>query len=194
MALDLFSVQAPEDTRYDLPVYFLGEFMSSNHSFQAKKNLTPMGENDGYQHLWLEAEAELSSNIFQMTWYNQKNFYTITSAVQVGDQALLTRIGAKDPNFNLRRDPGLIHRRTGGNTLFANVYEVHGHYDYDTEISVNSYSSIQSLEIIHESEDHVAIQFEIKSGEKYQFAFSQNDHNQSSNHTIQTVDEQLECY
>ena len=57
---------------------------------------------------------------------------------------------------------------------------------------MNSYSSIQSLEIIHESEDRVAIQLEIKSGEKYQFAFSQNDHNQSSNHTIQTVDEQLE--
>ncbi|MEQ8240868.1 MAG: heparinase II/III family protein, partial [Cyclobacteriaceae bacterium] len=47
LIIDLFSVQAPEKTRYDLPVYYMGEFMSSNQKFETNNDLTPMGTNDG---------------------------------------------------------------------------------------------------------------------------------------------------
>lgn len=192
LAIDLFSVQAPEGTRYDLPLYYLGELMSTNQKVEVKKDLLPMGEHDGYQHLWLEGEAALAGETFRMTWFNQKNFYTVTSAVQAGDQALLTRIGANDPNFNLRRDPGLIHRRTGGNTLFASLYESHGRYSYADEIPINSFTAVASLEVLHESADYIAVAFALKSGKQYYFAISQNNADESQAHSLQVEGEKLD--
>lgn len=191
MIIDLFSVQAPEGTRYDLPLYYMGELMSTNQEFETNNDLTPMGQHDGYQHLWQEAQVNLKGDVFRFTWFNKRNFFTMNSAVRQGDEVLLTRIGANDPNFNLRRDPGLIHRRTGGNTLFASLYELHGHYSYADEIPINSFTSIAGLDVLHESAEYVAIQILLKSGERYQFAFSLKDDNKSSNHSIQTSTRQL---
>ena len=67
LIIDLFSVQAPQETRYDLPLYYLGEVMSSNQKFQTNNELTPMGKESGYQHLWKEAQADLNGQIFRMT-------------------------------------------------------------------------------------------------------------------------------
>ncbi len=192
LIIDLFSVQAPEGTRYDLPLYYLGELMSTNQQFKTNNDLTPMGSNDGYQHLWQEAQSNLEGDLLRLTWFNKRNFYTMHSTVYKGDEALLTRIGANDPNFNLRRDPGLIHRRTGGNTVFASLYEMHGYYSYADEIPINSFTSIVDLDVLHDSAEYVAIQFVLKSGETYQFAFSLKDDNESSKHTIELTGGELE--
>ena len=192
LIIDLFSVQADQESRYDLPLYYLGEVMSTNQKFQTNNDLTPMGEESGYQHLWKEAQTELSGQVFRMTWFNEKKFYTMTSTVNEGDQALLTRIGANDPNFNLRRDPGLIHRRTGGNTLFASLYEIHGRYSYADEIPINSFTSIANMEVLHESENYAAVQFQLKGGEKYEFAISLNDKKDRSEHKIEFESGNLE--
>ncbi|MCE7993321.1 MAG: alginate lyase family protein [Roseivirga sp.] len=192
LVIDLFSVQAPEGTRYDLPLYYMGELMSSNQEFQMRNDLSPMGKESGYQHLWLEGQTAIKGKSFRMTWFNQKNFYTVTSAVREGDEALLTRIGANDPNFNLRRDAGLIVRRTDGNTLFANLYETHGRYSYADEIPVNSFTSVSELSILHESADYVVLSFELKNGSSYLFAISQNDAAESHKHKLQIGSEKLE--
>lgn len=191
LVIDLFSVQAPEGSRYDLPLYYVGEFMSSNQKLQTNNDLTPMGNNDGYQHLWAEAQAELQGEIFSMTWFNKKRFYTMTSVVGSGDEMIMTRIGANDPNFNLRRDPGLIHRRKAGNTLFASLYEIHGSYDYAAERPINSFTSIGDLKILHQSEAYAAVQFQLKSGKSYQFAFSLLDESEESNHKVNAVNGEL---
>ncbi len=184
--IDLFSVQAPENTGYDLPLYYVGEFMSSNQKVQINNDLSPLGQESGYQHLWAEGKAMLESDHFRMTWFNNKKFYTITSVVESGDEVILTRIGANDPNFNLRRDPGLIHRRTGGNTIFASLYESHGSYDYSSELPSNLFTSVEELTVVHQSEDHVAVQFSLKKGEVFRFVFSLKDKEDSSDHRITT--------
>ena len=186
LIIDLFSVQAPMGTRYDLPIYYKGELMSTNQKFQTNNTLEPMGTNDGYQHLWQEAQTKFDGDVFRFTWFNKKNFFTMNSAIRRGDEGILTRIGANDPNYNLRRDPGLIQRRTAENTLFASLYEIHGRYDYSDEIPINAFTSIADLDVLHESAEYVAIKFQLKSGETYQFAFSLNDDNESMNHSIDT--------
>lgn len=191
LVIDLFSAQASEGTRYDLPLYYSGELMSTNQTFQMTNNLKPMGKESGYQHLWLEGEAELAGKTFQMTWFNKKKFYTITSAIQEGDQALLTRIGANDPNFNLRRDPGLIHRRVAGSTLFANLYETHGRYSYSDEIPINSFTSISRITILNQSADYAVVSFKLKNGNSYLFAISQNDSNETKSHSLKMEGEEL---
>ncbi|RED96594.1 heparinase II/III domain-containing protein [Marinoscillum furvescens] len=192
LVIDLFAVQAPEGTRYDLPLYYLGEFMSSNQDFETNDTLTPMGAHDGYQHLWQEAQAIAKGKVFRFTWFNKRNFFTMHSAVREGDELLLTRIGAYDPNFNLRRDPGLIHRRTSGNTLFASLYELHGSYDYTTERPLNLFTAIADFRVLHESADYVAVQFELKNGNRYVFAFSLTDDDESSRHQLQIENKNLE--
>ncbi len=184
LVLDLFSVSAPEGTRYDLPVYYLGEFMSSNQEFDTNNELSPMGTNDGYQHLWAEAQSQLKGDMMQFTWFNKKSFFTMTTAIQEGDEAIMTRIGANDPHFNLRRDPGLMLRRSAGNTLFASLYEKHGSYDYATERPLNLFSSIAGFETLHESDSYVAAQIKLKSGEQYLFTFSLGDDDSSTEHSL----------
>ncbi len=191
LIIDLFAVQAPEGTRYDLPLYYLGEMMSSNQEFETNNDLSAMGTNDGYQHLWQEALANLQGETFRFTWFNGRNFYSLNSATRAGDELLLTRIGANDPNFNLRRDPGMIHRRTGGNTLFASLYETHGFYSYPDEIPINSFTSVANLEILHESEEYVAVAFALQSGEHYLFAFSLQDASESGRHQLDLSTGQL---
>ena len=188
LVIDLFAVQASQGTRYDLPIYYLGELMSTNQELVLNNDLSPMGEHDGYQHLWQEGHTELKGSNFKMTWLNQRNFYSVTSIAEKGDQVILTRIGANDPSFNLRRDPGLIHRRKAGDTVFASLYEMHGSYSYSTEIPINSFSSITELKILNSSEEYLIIQFELQSGERYQFAFSLADDSEESQHTLKTQD------
>lgn len=192
LVIDLFSIQAPEGTRYDLPIYYQGELMSSNQKIKTNNTLSPMGENDGYQHLWAEGQSKLIGDVFRMTWFNQKKFYTISSAVESGDEVILTRIGANDPNFNLRRDPGMIHRRKGGNTLFSSVYEIHGSYDYSSERPLNIFTSIADLKVLHTSADYSSIELKLESGEKYRFSFSLNDKEETSNHSINITNGKLE--
>lgn len=192
LVIDLFSVQAPKGTRYDLPLYYQGELMSTNQKIETNNVLTPMGTNDGYQHLWAEGQTDLTGDVYRMTWFNNKRFYTITSIVEPGDEVLLTRIGANDPNFNLRRDPGMIHRRTGGNTLFASVYEMHGSYDYATERPLNLFTSVADIKVLSKSIDYAAVELTLESGEQYQFSFSLNDREETSNHSIGIPNGKLE--
>ena len=186
LVIDLLSVQAPAETRYDLPLYYVGEFMSSNQRLQTNNDLTPMGKESGYQHLWAEAQADLAGDLYRMTWFNKKRFYTVTSVIESGDEMILTRIGANDPNFNLRRDPGIIHRRTGGNTVFASLYEIHGSYDYSTERPLNLFTSIADLKVLHQSAEYIVVRFLLNSGEEYQLAFSLKDDSGSSQHAVKT--------
>jgi len=185
VVLDLFSIQSANETSYELPLYYKGELMSSNQKFQTNNELKPLGENFGYQHLWAEAQGELVGNTARLTWFNSGKFYSATSVVNEGDDMILTRIGANDPNFNLRRDPGLIHKRKAKNTLFTSLYEAHGNYDPSDEIPVNSFTSISNLEVLHESQDYVAVRFELKGGERYEFFFSLQESGESSMHKIE---------
>ncbi|MEM8565922.1 MAG: heparinase II/III family protein [Bacteroidota bacterium] len=190
VVIDLFAVQANQGTRYDLPIYYLGELMSTNQELVLNNDLLPMGEYDGYQHLWQEGHTELKGSNFKMTWLNQRNFYSVTSIAEEGDQVILTRIGANDPSFNLRRDPGLIHRRKAGDTVFASLYEMHGSYSYSTEIPINSFSSIAELKILHSSEEYLIIQFGLQSGEAYRFAFSLTNSAETGEHTVKVENSQ----
>lgn len=190
--LDLLNVKAEKEASYDLPLYFMGELMSTNQKFKTNNTLQPMGDNSGYQHLWTEAQGNMTGNLMQMTWFGKGKFYTMTSAVKEGDEMLLTRIGANDPNYDLRRDPGFIHRRNASNTLFASIYESHGFYSRSEEIPVNSFTSITNLKVLHESADYAVVQFELKTGSKYQFAFSMNDKDEKAKHKVQAGNEIIE--
>ena len=191
LVIDLFSVQAPEGTQFDLPHYYKGELMSTSQKLQSNNELTPMGKEFGYQHLWAEAQAKMTSDDFSMTWFNKKKFYTLTTAVQQGDMAILTRIGANDPNFDLRRDPGMILRRVSGNTLFASVIESHGSYSYSDERPINSFASVQAVKVLTDTKDYAAVSIELKNGTSYTFCIAKNNNSKTATHELQVASQLL---
>lgn len=186
LILDLMDLEATKSndslTQIELPLYYKGELMSTNLEIYAAINLSALGKDHGYQHLWKEAEAEVGEkDNFQMTWFNALKYYTLTSVVEGADQVYFTRIGANDPKFNLRRDPGILLRRKRANTLFVQVYEMHGSYDRSSEFPLNSYSSIKSLKILAKTKENFAIEIALKSGEKYLFCFQKESESRTKN-------------
>ena len=57
----------------------------------------------------LKAKRTAADNI-QFSRLSGGRFYTLTSATNPADELLFTRLGANDPEFNLRRDPALMIR------------------------------------------------------------------------------------
>ena len=123
LVIDLLQVHSTATHTYDLPFYYLGQLIATKN---ATKTYTverrPLGSTNGYQHLWLEAEGVGSEGV-QFTWLNGARYYSVTSAADSLTSVFFTRIGAGDPEFNLRNEPGIILRKTGTSEVFASVIE-----------------------------------------------------------------------
>lgn len=184
--IDVFKVKSAKNNQYDLPFHFLGQIMSANFKYSVPKTLSALGDSNGYQHLWKTGEGKTDSNNAKLSWFSNQRFYTLTTAVSADDELLFTRLGANDPNFNLRSDQAFILRRNNANnTTFASIIETHGHYDPVNEIATNSYSSIKSLQIIHESDNYTAVSFTENSGNKWILILADNN---SLKETIHNLD------
>ena len=127
LVIDLLQVNSDKPRQIDLPLYFKGHLIESSPNIVAKQTLRPLGESDGYQHLWRLGETESKQAEFSFTWLQQGRFYTYKAHANVDMQALFTRVGAGDPEFSLRPEQGLLLRaqRAQEFTLVA-VLEPHG--------------------------------------------------------------------
>lgn len=135
---------------YDLPVHFKGQLIETNLPFEySTELLVPMGDDDGYEHLWKTAETRVvpANANSEVSILVRDQFYTLTLATTGEATAYLTRLGANDPDNNLRNEQAMIFRTQGKSTAFASVYERHGRYDNDEEVTVFSGSSIAQIDI-----------------------------------------------
>ncbi|MDP4988916.1 MAG: heparinase, partial [Polaribacter sp.] len=149
--LDIFDVKSNAKHQYDLPYYYNGQFLATNFKYESPKTLEPLGAKNGYQHLWKEGTTSVNDTKAQFTWMNNNQFYSLTTATSISDEIILARIGANDPEFNLRRDPTfIIRKKDTKNTTFVTAIETHGSYSYVTESAKNAYSNIDKLEIVYQ--------------------------------------------
>lgn len=156
--LDLFEVRSEEDKQYDLPFHYLGQLIDTNFDYKTPPAPRALGDANGYQHLYLEAIGKSGNGSATISWLGAGGFYTLTTTTERSDELLLTRLGASDPDFNLRRDPAFILRRPAAqNTVFATVIEPHGGYSPVTELAANSQSSIVELTVALDDADHTAV-------------------------------------
>ena len=185
-ALDIFKVISDTENQYDLPFYFMGQVMEVNFAYDSPSTLRALGETNGYEHLYLEGAGRPSGDNTSFSWMDNGKFYTLTSATNAGDELLFTRIGANDPEFNLRRDAALIIRRTGAaNTVFASAVEPHGNYSPVSEIAVNSNSNFAGLNVVHDDEDYTAVSIEDVQGHTSIFILSNEDPSASTEHELE---------
>ena len=135
--------------------------MKTNFAYKNySDSLMVLGKKNGYQHLWKEAEAKSVAPFMQFTFLNKQTFYTITSLQDDSVDVLLTRIGAHDPNFNLRREPAYIQRSFGKNKTMINFIEPHGDFSPVTEIAHDSYSFVSSIKKLRDDAQITAIEIE----------------------------------
>lgn len=155
LVVDIFNTTAKEEHQYDLPFHYKGYLISTSvkyEPFVAKQET--LGKKNGYQFLWKEAEANASDTMVQLTFLNDKTYYSISSLVQGQAKIFFTRSGANDPNFNLRHEPSFIIRKKGMNQSFVNVIEIHGSFDPNIEFSTNSYSSVKAMKLLQQDEQY----------------------------------------
>lgn len=167
--IDIFRVNADAPHTLDFPFYYRGTFVSAN--FDYKKNteeLKTLGKQNGYQHLWLEAEAKTDKQTTCFTWVNGNRFYSINTLTNAASELKLTRLGANDPNFNLRPETAFMLRQPEvTNHTFVSVIEPHGLYDLSKEITVGFRSSVSSLTLLADTESYTAVQISLVSGKSF---------------------------
>ena len=184
--LDVLHYEAETHHNYELPFYYLGQLISTNLEKNSDSDLKVLGKSYGYQHLWKEGTGKTREDKAQLTWLKGNRFHSLTSAVQDGDEFILGRIGANDPDFNLRRDPVWIQRRVDSDSgVFVSVIETHGSYDPVSEIASNAYSSVKSLEVIHSDENYTAIDIHFKSGKHHKVLLSLKDSSSDKQHSLE---------
>jgi hypothetical protein len=155
LILDLFKTKATAAHQYDLPFNYSGSVISTNFKYApAISSMKTLGNKNGYQFLWKEAEGKVSGPMAQFTFLNDKAFYTISSFIADSAQVFFTRTGANDPNFNLRRDPSYIIRTTSVSPTFLNVIELHGNYSPIAELANGAYSSLSSMELLQDDANY----------------------------------------
>lgn len=191
--LDILKVQSDTLHNYDLPFYFMGQVIQTNIEYEAPKMLETLGKKNGYQHLWIEGQGKASGVNTSLSWMQNKRFYTLTSAVTESDELNFVRIGANDPEFNLRRDAGLIIRRKNTrNTTFVSLIESHGSYSPVTESAVNSKSTIASVQLVHDDEKYTAISIEDINGNANMLILSNLDAATDSKHKLNSNNTEYE--
>lgn len=186
--LDIFNIESESKHQYDLPFHYKGEIM--NISFDHKvmtDQLKPLGDKNGYQHLWLLGKGQTKDPQAKFTWLNDGRFYTITTVSDKNTEFLLCRLGANDPEFNLRPDPSFIIReKEAKNHTFVSIVEPHGSKSLTREIVTNPYGDIKKLEIIYQDTNYIAVEITLET-EKLGVLLSLNNNDPKKVHSI-TID------
>ncbi len=165
--IDLYKVDKKDgESVCDIPIYYKGQIMSANYPYQKSViDMKVLGKANGYQHLWVEATSNKINGMASTCWMTDKKFYTWSILGDQNSELYFTRIGANDPNFNLRAEPGLIFRQKAvKNHTFLNVLEMHGNYNPGSEAVTNSDSSLKNMEIVFQNSEVTCIRLVLKNG------------------------------
>ncbi|MCF6452293.1 heparinase II/III family protein [Vibrio sp. MMG022] len=152
LLLDLYRIEGEGEHQYDYSHQYDGQIVRTNFDYQSFGELSTLGDDFGYQHLWKVASSKVQGTAL-VSWLQNNTYYTwlgtSSSAKQNGDnEVIFTRTGANDPSFNLRSEPAFILRSKGESTLFASVLETHGYFNEEFEQSVNARGQVKDIRVV----------------------------------------------
>ena len=182
--IDLMEAHADGTHSYDLPFHYNGHLIDTNFEVQADpSSRAPLGDKNGYQYLWKVAEAKPVDGLSQVTWLLDRKFYSVSSAVPEGTKVVFTQIGANDPNFNLKPEPGFMLRaRKADGVSFVSVIEPHGDYNPTAEYTIGSYSAVKSVSHFEAGRDELIV-IETKEGQTVALGLA-GDEDPSLTHSV----------
>ncbi len=182
--IDVFTVSSSTSRTYDLPFYYSGQFIHSNvkrTSFTDQQKT--LGTADGYQHLWKEAEGK-ANGMMQFTWLSGNRYYSVSSSADSQSMFFFTRIGANDPNINLRREPAVILRKQSASAVFASVIEPHGLWDGTIEISREASSSVKDITVLASNDQGTVVKVVRYSGPSWMVMISNGSASDTERHSM----------
>ncbi|MDO6760480.1 alginate lyase family protein [Tamlana sp. 2_MG-2023] len=187
--LDLMRVTSDKANQYDFPYYFLGQVMETNFKYSTPETLKPLGSKHGYQHLFVEGQGKASQENVKLSWLNAGRFHTLTTVTNNQDEVFFTRIGAADPEFNLRKEPAIMLRKSQTkDAVFASVIESHGGYSPVSENAVNSHSNISKIKVIYNDADYTAVSIVDLQGNSKVFIVSNKTTSKEKKHNLKIND------
>jgi len=163
--IDLTEAHSDNSHTYDLPFHYNGHLVETNFEVQADPvSRAPLGDKNGYQYIWKVAEASPVDGLSQVTWLLDKRFYSVSSSVPADTKVVFTQVGANDPDFNLRNEPGFMLRaKTDDGVSFVSVIEPHGEYNPTVEYTLGSHSAVKSVQHFESGTDEFVL-IETKDG------------------------------
>jgi oligo-alginate lyase len=194
--LDIYKIKSDKTHQYDLPVHYLGHLIATNFDYKAyTETRQTVGKKSGYQHLWLEAEAKTvklkmakkavyTEGSLSVTFLTGNRYYSVTSTADSAMSILFTRLGANDPNFNLRNEAGFIVRKKAQNTTFASIIEPHGNYDGKNENSTISESQVERLEVLKDDAQATVVAVRFKKGKAYLMCIANDSAARTAAHSV----------
>ncbi len=183
--IDLFNIKNEKSSQFDLPLYFNGQIIDSNFKYTRLNQYKVLGKESGYQHLIVDAEAGSLPQTASLSWMKGTGFYTILTLTDLKTEFFVTRLGANDPNYNLRNQMGMLFRFPNSkNKKLLTVYEMHGNYNPASEAVLNSEGSVSELQLIEGDGEKVAVILRLKNDKKIELLLDLSFANTSKN-TIQ---------
>jgi hypothetical protein len=161
LLIDVFKIRSDKEHQYDLPFWYQGQITNTPFVIQANKSrLEPLGNDYGYQHLWLNATGNNSSGSASITILQNRRFYTNTFIADTTARIEFVTTGANDPNFNLRNEKGfIISIPKAKDHLFVSLIESHGNTDPTAETTIGFKGMVQSIKLISDTDQTTAFQF-----------------------------------
>jgi len=160
LIVDVFRLTGERTHQYDYCLHHLGQFVRSDVRLDVATQLKPLGDSQGYQHLWDCARGNVAAGESALfSWLDGDRYRTLVSAFPDGGELLIARTGASDPHFNLRSEPALLLRTHGQHAIFASVFETHGYFDEATETSLDARGNVLSVSVV--SHDDVQTELHI---------------------------------
>lgn len=180
VVLDVFDVISPGENVADYSTYYKGQVIHTTVDYTPfTTSLVPFGKDNGYQFLWWRAESERYDGIGmeQFSFLYKNSFYTLSTVMDAGSTLNFVEIGANDPNFNLRNEPGLILSQPFSDRhTFVSIIEPHGSFDPVTEMVIGSDSKVKNLELTSEDGSTFLLKANIgESSVEWEFSFDPND-------------------
>lgn len=201
IVVDVLRVESQNKNQYDLPTWFHGHLLSTNFDYSTQmKQLSTLGDDHGYQHIWKEAYGKSSGEGNQMTWFAHQGdgggqvrgkIFTMTTSSEKNDELIFARSGANDPSFNLRHDPVFIQRRNGSNSVFASVIESHGIYDSVSEIPLSPFSELKSVEVVLDSKEYTVVRITHNSMKTWTIAIANQNASEKKKHQLKLKEQTL---
>ncbi|MEX0737345.1 MAG: heparinase II/III family protein [Bacteroidota bacterium] len=184
VVIDLFKINSKDEHTYDLPFYYMGHLIATNVNYTAhQKQRTVWATANGYQHLWLEAEGTAPQDA-QVSWLAGERYYTVTSDADSTTHVYFVRIGANDPNFNLRNEPAFVLRRKARSYVFASVLEPHGRWDGIKEFSANARPMVKSIAVLLSNQEATVAEITGENGLEWLFFVANGDASDTQEHSV----------
>lgn len=173
--VDILTITGRSEHTLDLPFYFKGHLIGTNFDYaRFSDSQQTFGDKNGYQHLWVEAKGKSNNPVSVLTFLNGDRFYSITTNVMSDTEIFLMRIGANDPNFNLRNDPLYLLRDSKiSERTYVTVIEPHGEFNPILEYTVTSYPQVENIEILENSKNRSRLILNLTSGKSIPLEISE---------------------